>query len=202
MLLAKIQRQRGKKIILSNFDATKTMYVQIHLLLLTKVVSRRFKQNLCQSCGKVATNIAFALYFNVNFMTSQRRQYSSDFDEITFIQQIMSLRSYSYQIHAQYINKYRDKEGKKIILSNFDATKTMYVQIHLLLLTKVVSRRFKQNLCQSCGKVATNIAFALYFNVNFMTSQRRQYSSDFDEITFIQQIMSLRSYSYQIHALL
>ena len=100
MLLAKIQRQRGKKFILSNFDATKTMYVQIHLLLLTKVVPRRYEQNLCQSCGKVATKRVFSLYFNVNFMTSQRRQFSSDFDENTFIQQRRSLRSYSYQIHA------------------------------------------------------------------------------------------------------
>ena len=100
MILAKIQRQRGKKFILSNFDATKTMYVQIHLLLLTKVVPRRYEQNLCQSCGKVATKRVFSLYFNVNFMTSQRRQFSSDFVEITFIQQRMSLRSYSYQIHA------------------------------------------------------------------------------------------------------
>ena len=100
MLLANIQRQRGKKFNWSNFDATKTIYVQIHLLLLTKVVPRRNEQNLCQSCGKVATKRVFSLYFNVNFMTSQRCQFSSDLVEITFIQQRMSLRSYWYQIHA------------------------------------------------------------------------------------------------------
>ena len=77
----------------------------------------------------------------------------------------------------------------------------MYVQIHLLLLTKVVPRRNEQNLCQSCGKVATKRVFSFYFNVNFMTSERCQFSSDLVEITFIQQRMSLRSYWYQIRAL-
>ena len=40
-------------------------------------------------CAKVAAKLRqkeyFSLYFNVNFMTSQRRQFSSDYDEITFI---------------------------------------------------------------------------------------------------------------------
>ena len=59
-----------------------------------------FQDDLNKICVKVATNESFSLYFNVNFMTSQRRQFSSEFDENTFLQQRKSLRSYSYQFHA------------------------------------------------------------------------------------------------------
>ena len=60
---------------------------------------------------------------------------------------------------------------------------------------------FQDDMNKICVKFAAKRVFFHYFNVNFITSQRRQFSSDFVEITFIQQRMSLRSYSYQINAL-
>ena len=48
-----------------------------------------FQDDMNKICVKVAAKLrekeCFSLYFNVNFMTSQRRQFLSDFVEITFI---------------------------------------------------------------------------------------------------------------------
>ena len=97
MLLAKIQRQRGKK---NSFCQILTQ----QRLCMCRFTNYWFQDVLNTICVKVAAKLRqkeyFSLYFNVNFMTSQRRQFLSDFVEITFIQQRMSLRSYLYQIHA------------------------------------------------------------------------------------------------------
>ena len=44
-----------------------------------------FQDDMNKICVKGATKRVFSLYFNVNFMTSQKRQFSSDFVEITFL---------------------------------------------------------------------------------------------------------------------
>ena len=100
MVLAKLQIERRKKSfcqILTQQRLCMCRFTKYDLL-------KWFQDVLNRICVKVAAKLRqkeyFSLYFNVNFMTSQRRQFSSDFDENTFLQQRKSLRSYSYKIHA------------------------------------------------------------------------------------------------------
>ena len=77
------------------------------------MVPRRYEQNLCQCCGKVATKRVFSLYFNVKFMTSQRRQFPSDFVELhLFSRECLygNIRTKFMHVHSLFTKHWRKKK--------------------------------------------------------------------------------------------